>query len=121
MSLSIVIACCVSSKRSNTCLHLITCPSFSKQAGKRMQSAEAAASENSSLDMLVSGPGRTCNQADDNLSLCNQPQMGLLVLKAFHYEVLSLSSQIFPLVVQIFIIFLYVKNSLFSCPEQLNR
>ena len=44
-----------------------------------------------------------------------------MILKAFHYEVLSLSSQIFPLVVQIFIIFLYVKNSLFSCPEQLNR
>ena len=82
VSLSIVIACCVSSKRSNTCLHLITCPSFSKQAGKRMQSAEAAASENSALDMLVSGPGRTCNQADDNLSLCNQPQMDLLVLSS---------------------------------------
>ena len=59
----------------------MTCPNMSAQAGEgRHSAAAAAASENSALVRVVSGPGNACNQAADSLSRWSQDQTGLFVL-----------------------------------------
>ena len=73
-----------------------------------MQRAAAAASENSALERLESGLGNACSQAEESLSLCNQDQTGRFERSCFGWfsrpflirlaQVLSLSSEIFPLV-----------------------
>ena len=57
----------------------MTWPNLSAQAGEGRQSEAAAASENSALVRLESGPGRACSQAADSLSLWSQDHTGRLV------------------------------------------
>ena len=103
-----IVDCTVSPKRSTTWVPLITWPSLYEQAGEGMQRAAAAASENSALERLESGLGNACSQAEESLSLCNQDQTGRFERSCFGWfsrpflirlaQVLSLSSEIFPLV-----------------------
>ena len=55
-------------------------PTLAAQAGEWRHRFAAAASANSLLDSLVSGPGQAKSQADDTLSLCFQAQAALVLL-----------------------------------------
>ena len=86
----------------------MTWPNLSAQAGEGRQSEAAAASENSALVRLVSGPGRACSQAADSLPLWSQDHTGRLVRSCLgcisnpfltnFAQVTSRSSATFPLV-----------------------
>ena len=55
-------------------------PTLSAQAGEVRHKFAAAASANSLLESLVSGPGQAKSQAEDTLSLCLQAHAALVLL-----------------------------------------
>ena len=59
---------------------LMVSPTLSAQAGELRHKFAAAASANSLLESLVSGPGQAKSQAEDTLSLCLQAHAALVLL-----------------------------------------
>ena len=65
---------------SSLTLPFTVSPTLARQAGDGRHKFAAAASVNSLLDILVSGPGQASSQADDTLSRCFHAHAALVVV-----------------------------------------